>query len=74
MTSNRALARHATRTAIAALAIDAAYTTVWWLILGRDERRNGRYPELKYALIIGQLSVEAAAIAHLIGQLRKVQR
>jgi hypothetical protein len=42
------------------------------MILGRNERRNGKHAELKYFLILGQLAVEIAAIIHLAGQLRKV--
>ena len=73
MTSRATVARHATWTALAAVSLDAAYTLVYWLILGRDERRKGPHPELRYFLILGQLGVETAAIIHLVGQLRRVQ-
>lgn len=63
---NRTLARHATKTALAAVTIDAAYTAVFWLVLGRPHK------PWKYFLILGQLSTETAVIAYLIGQLRKV--
>ena len=68
------LARHATFTALAAVTADGLYTLVFWLILGRDERRAGRYPEVKYFAIIGQLAVETAAIVHLISLLRKAEK
>lgn len=71
---NRALARHATKTALAAVALDGLYTAVFWLVLGRDERRTKRHAELRYFGIIFQLAAEAALIAWLIGQLRKVQQ
>jgi hypothetical protein len=70
--ANRALARHGIKVAIAAITIDAAYTTCFWLILGRNERRTKRYAELRYFAIIGQLSLETAVIIHLVGELRKV--
>lgn len=71
--SSRTVARHATWTALAALSIDAAYTVVFWLVLGRNERRTKRHAELRYFAIILQLAAEAAAVVHLVGQLRRVQ-
>lgn len=65
------LARHATHTAIAAITIDWLYTCCYWLVLGRNERRLKRHPALRYFAIIGQLSVEIAAILHLLKLGRK---
>lgn len=63
---NRAhITRHATTTALVAVSLDAGYSIVFWLILGRSERRNGLHPVRDYFLLIGQLSVEAAVIIHL---------
>lgn len=71
---NRAhIARHATTTALVAVSLDAGYSIVFWLILGRAERRNGPHPIRDYFLLIGQLSVEAAAIIHLWQALRKAE-
>lgn len=68
------VARHATITALTAVTLDWAYSITFWLVLGRDERRKGPYAELKYFALIGQLSLETAAIAYLVGQLRKTGR
>ena len=64
------MSRHAARFAVAAVTLDALYTAVYWLILGRAERRTGAHPVRAYFLIIGQLAAEAAVVAHLIGYLR----
>lgn len=68
-----ALARHATHTAIAAVAIDWTYTVAFWLVLGRNERRTKRYAELRYFAIIAQLSVETAIILHLWSTLKHAE-
>lgn len=57
---------------ITALAIDAVYTTIWWLVLGRNERRTKTHAELRYFGIIGQLAAEVAAIVHLVSLLKAV--
>ena len=62
-----ALARHATHTAIAAVAIDWTYTAIWWLALGRP------HPAWRYFLIVGQLSVETALILHLWSTLKRAE-
>ena len=68
---NRLLARHAINFAITAIAIDHLYTTAYWLILGRNERRTKPYAELRYLGIILQLSAETAAIIHLLGMRKR---
>lgn len=73
LVANRTLARHATWTALAAISLDWIYTCVYWLVLGRSERRTKKHAALRYFAILGQLSVEAAAIIHLAGMVRKVQ-
>lgn len=67
------VARHAIRTALAAVSLDAAYTLTFWLVLGRAERRAGTYPELRYFAILLQLSLEAAAIVHLAQALQQTK-
>lgn len=69
-----ALARHAPSlaaaarvAAITALATDAHYTWRHWLIDGRP------HPAWKYALIVGQLSVETAIILHLWSTLKQAE-
>lgn len=58
---------------ITALAIDAIYTTIWWLVLGRDERRKKKHAVARYFLILFQLAAELAAIVHLAGLRNKVR-
>jgi hypothetical protein len=59
------IAHHAATVALAATTIDAAYTTAYWLILGRP------HPARWYVLVVAQLSAEAALIAHLVGIVRR---
>lgn len=62
------LARHATLAALTAVSIDAAYTAVFWLVLGRP------HVAWKYFLIVGQLSAETALIIHLSQALRQTEK
>lgn len=62
-----AVKRHVTGAALAAVSIDATYTAVFWLVKGRP------HPAWRYLAIVGQLSVEAALILHLINQWRNNQ-
>lgn len=57
--------------ALAVVSIDAAYTTWFWLILGRDERLAGPHPVRDYFAILAQLGIEVAAVAHLAAQVRR---
>jgi hypothetical protein len=65
------LARHATITALAAVTLDAIYTAVYWLILGRNQRRISRHPVLRYFGVILQLSAETAVILHLLSRMKR---
>jgi hypothetical protein len=68
-----AIGRQAMCVSLVAVTLDELYTIVFWLILGREERRKRPYAELKYFGILGQLSIETVLIAYLYKQLRRVQ-
>lgn len=50
---------------LTAVSIDAAYTTVFWLVLGRP------HPCGRYLAIVGLLSVEVVTILRLIEKLKE---
>ena len=64
---NERLMTHLNRALLTAVVIDHLYTTVFWLVLRRPHKA------WKYALIVGQLSVETAVILHLMGQMRRAR-